>query len=544
MPDWCVTSVLYMAKQFGSGFLVQNRLGVFYYQRRVTVQQRLLVPSLPIFVRLSLHTKDRSLARKLARTIAVMWDLRAKQYFKSEDDYHRGTKLFQRYLAACSRFQTFDEISVNFLDLLDDETDHETDLLNSATNLHASRKIDAGSDPYTSQIAELKALINTKLTTNHQTPSNDASNGVLLSIAFEDFITSQRGAWKSNGGSEKTYREVFFPIFQAVVGNLPTNQLTKSHVNDFVKVILVFPSNKTKKTEYSYLSPRDFLNIDTPDEDRLSPVTQKKYLTNIGTFLRWLKSTDLTTIDLDAPLKAVKIQKVRAEDQKSVFTSDDLRKLFNSKHYVQGLHDTPSRFWVPLIAIYTGARLNEICQLGINDVKKVSSNDRWVFDFNEQDDVPNKSLKRPHHARLVPIHKRLIDLGFLDYVSSLQKNHTRIFPELTYKRDENKYANDLQRWFNRTYMNVKNCNITTTKTSFHSFRHTVITHLSTVHDIDENKVAFGFGQTAKGGVYETRYSKHNAFEKYAKYFDLINFDDCFDVTKIRNWKHHTFSKPR
>jgi hypothetical protein len=144
-----------MAKQFGSGFLVQNRLGVFYFQRRVPVHQRLLVPSLPIFVRLSLHTKDRSLARKLARTIAVMWDLRAKQYFKSEDDFHRGTKLFQRYLAACSRFQTFDEISVNFLDLLDDETDHETDLLNSAANLHASRKIDAGSDPYASQIAEL-----------------------------------------------------------------------------------------------------------------------------------------------------------------------------------------------------------------------------------------------------------------------------------------------------------------------------------------------------------------------------------------------------
>jgi integrase len=531
-----------MAKRSGSSFLIKNRLGVYYYQRRISPTYTETIAALPVFVRLSLHTKDKPLARKLARTIAVMWDLRAKQYFKSASDYHRGTELFRQYLAACSKFKTFEEISDNFLDLLDDETDHETNLLDNAAKLHASRQIDGGKDPYESQIAELKELINTKLTNTYQTIA--ITNGSLLSVAFEDFITSQRGAWKSNGGSEKTYREVYFPIFQAVVGNLPTNQLTKSHVNDFVKVILVFPSNKTKKTEYSYLSPRDFLNIDTPDEDRLSPVTQKKYLSNIGTFLRWLKSTDLTTIDLDAPLKAVKIQKVRAEDQKSVFTSDDLRKLFNSKHYVQGLHDTPSRFWVPLIALYTGARLNEICQLGINDVRKVSSNDRWVFDFNEQDDVPNKSLKRPHHARLVPIHKRLIDLGFLDYVSSLQNNHTRIFPELTYKRDENKYANDLQRWFNRTYMNSKNCNITTTKTSFHSFRHTVITQLSTVHDIDENKVAFGFGQTAKGGVYETRYSKHNAFEKYAKYFDLINFDNCFDVTKIRNWKHHIFTRLR
>jgi integrase len=197
---------------------------------------------------------------------------------------------------------------------------------------------------------------------------------------------------------------------------------------------------------------------------------------------------------------------------------------------------------VPLIALYTGARLNEICQLSCKDVIEHVGTGRWVFDFNENNDVPFKSLKRPHHERLVPVHKKLIELGFIDYVISLKKKHVRLFPELTYKRDENKYANDIQRWFNRTYINQKNCNITTPRTSFHSFRHTVITHLSTVHNITENQVAAGFGQTAKGGVYETRYTKHNAVEKYAKYFDLINFDDCYDSKKIRTWKHHRFAK--
>ena len=542
MPDWCVTSVLYMAKQFGSCFLIQNRLGVYYYQRRIPVYQRLLVPSLPVFVRLSLQTKDKSLAKKLARTIAVMWDLRAKQYFKSKDDYNRGTELLRKYLAACSRFKSFNEISANFLDLLDDETDHESDLLDKAANLHASRQIDTGKDPYASQISELTALINSKLSNPAPSPNQDDINGISLSLAFEDFIASQRGGWKTNGGSEKTYREVFFPLFEAVVGDIPTSQLTKNHISEFVKVLLVYPSNKNKKVEYSYISPRVFLNIDTPDEDRLSPTSQKKYLTNIGTFLRWLKSTDLSKIDLDAPLKAVKITKVRASEQKSIFTDEDVGKLFNSKDYTQGLHETASKFWVPLIGLYTGARLNEICQLASNDVTFHEKTQRWAFDFNENDDVPFKSLKRPHHERLVPIHKKLIELGLLDYVSTIKKKNARLFPELSYKRDENKYANDIQRWFNRTYLNAKNCNITTPKTSFHSLRHTVITYLSTVHNISENQVAAGFGQTAQGGVYETRYSKHNAFEKYAKYFDLVNFDECFDSKKIRNWKHHRFAK--
>jgi integrase len=468
-----------------------------------------------------------------------MWDLRAKQYFKTEADYHRGVELFRKYLAARSRFKSFNEISTNFLDLLDDETDHESELLNSAANLHASRQLDSGKDPYSHQIAELTELIKSKIPNQHVPVNND--NGTLLSVAFEDFITSQRGGWKKNGGSEKTFRDVFFPLFEAVIGNIPTSQITKNHISDFVKVILVYPSNKNKKVEYSYLSPSDFLNIDTPNEDRLSPVSQKKYLTNIGTFLRWLKSTDHTVIDLDAPLKAVRVAKVREADQKSIFTPDDLRKLLNSRDYVQGLHKTASRFWVPLIAVYTGARLNEICQLSCSDVTQHAGTGRWVFDFNENDDDPLKSIKGKRQ-RLVPIHNKLIQFGFLDYVATVKKKHARLFPELTYKRDENKYGNDIQRWFNRTYINKKNCNITTPKTSFHSFRHTVITHLATVHNITENQTAVGFGQTAKGGVYETRYSKHNAFERYAKYFDLINFDDCYDSKKIRNWKHHIFSK--
>lgn len=81
-----------------------------------------------------------------------MWDLRAKQYFKSKEDYHRGTELLRKYLAACSRFKSFNEISANFLDLLDDETDHESDLLEKAANLHASRQIDTGKDPYLTQL--------------------------------------------------------------------------------------------------------------------------------------------------------------------------------------------------------------------------------------------------------------------------------------------------------------------------------------------------------------------------------------------------------
>ncbi len=532
-----------MARRSGPSFLIQNRLGIYCYQRRIPDSIRSANAFLPKFIRLSLRTRNKVIAMRFARTIAVMWEKRAQQYFKSEDDFHRGMKLLQEYLAACSRFSSFEDLSTNFLDLLDDTTDRETDLLDRASKFHKSKLLDDGQDPYGSHLDQLSKLIDSKLLTvqTFGTASNTTSiSNVTLSEAFEDFLAIHRAGWKANGGMEKAYRQSFFPMLVELTGDIHTSQLTKAHINELVKVLQVFPSNKNKKQEYQQLQSRDFLNVDTPDEDRLSSASKRKYKTHIGMFLRWLRSSDLTSIDLDIPLQAIKIQKVRATDQKAIFTCEDLRKLFNSSDYTLGLHETASRFWVPLIAIYTGARLNEICQLSVNDIYIEGTSHIWVFDFNENKDVPQKSLKRADHERLVPVHKKLIDLGFLEYVELIKKKNTRIFQELKYTRDANKYGNDIQRWFNRTYTNHKNCNITTPKTSFHSLRHTVATHFSTVHHLSENQVATGMGQAPQGGVFETRYAKQNAFTAYKDYFQLINFDKCFDIKKIRRWKNQKF----
>jgi integrase len=369
-----------------------------------------------------------------------------------------------------------------------------------------------------------------------------SNNNVLISCAFVDFLTIHRPHWKSIGGLEKSYRQSFFPLLIGVTGDIKTNQITKAHINDLVKILLVYPANKNKIEKYKNYTVLDFLNIKVNEEDRQKPYTTRKYKTQIGMFLRWLRTNDYTYIDLDAPLKSVRIIKTVAADDKSEFTASDIRKIFNSKDYTKGLHKTASRFWVPLLGLYTGARLNEICQLAKSDVYIEDATKRWVISFNENDDVHNKSIKKPHHSRIVPIHEKLISLGFVDYVELITKKNTMIFPELKYTRDENKYANEIQRWFNRTYLNKSNCNVTTKNTSFHSIRHTVINHLSTVHDLHENKVAKGLGQLPAGGVFENRYSKQNSYSAYAKYFDLINFDTCYDSKKIMHWKKQVFFK--
>ena len=119
-----------------SKFLVQNRFGVFYFQKRVPNCYLFKSPALPKLVRLSLGTKSKKEAIKLARLISVMWDLRAQQYFKNEQSYHEGMKLFQQYLKAVAQYPKFEDISTHFFDLLDDVTGSESRLLENAVNYH------------------------------------------------------------------------------------------------------------------------------------------------------------------------------------------------------------------------------------------------------------------------------------------------------------------------------------------------------------------------------------------------------------------------
>lgn len=199
---------------------------------------------------------------------------------------------------------------------------------------------------------------------------------------------------------------------------------------------------------------------------------------------------------------------------------------------------------VPLIGLFTGARQNEICQLYISDVYQEESSGIWVFDINElNSSATRKSLKRPYHARQVPIHPILIkELKFLEFVESMKSGkHDRPFPELPYD-EENKYGDQLGRWFNRTYINARNCNITTAKTSFHSLRHTVINYLVRIVGCSENEISHMMGQTPSGNEGATRYVKSASLTEKKKWIDSLRFENIIDFSVIRPWEYHIFAK--
>lgn len=165
---------------------------------------------------------------------------------------------------------------------------------------------------------------------------------------------------------------------------------------------------------------------------------------------------------------------------------------------IMGLSDdnlvkNKSNYWGALIAVYTGARRNEIAGLLPDDVKQDTATGIWYFDITDEEEE-GKALKTSASKRVVPVHSALLDQGFLQFVEEArgkqgQVKHEggyepRLLYDLTYTEHE-KWGRNLGRWFNERYLKV--LGLKSEKKTLHSLRHSFITYLSAA-GVDEANI--------------------------------------------------------
>jgi hypothetical protein len=116
---------------------------------------------------------------------------------------------------------------------------------------------------------------------------------------------------------------------------------------------------------------------------------------------------------------------------------DELRLLFSSPVFVGGARPKGGRgeaaFWLPLLALYTGARLSEQAALTAADVVIERPPGIAIITITEDLDQ-GRTLKTLASRRVVPIHTEVIRLGFLNFVEDVCREHgkqARLFPLLT-----------------------------------------------------------------------------------------------------------------
>jgi integrase len=118
--------------------------------------------------------------------------------------------------------------------------------------------------------------------------------------------------------------------------------------------------------------------------------------------------------------EGMKLKKqIRQRDERDRFTEKELKKIFQKHNYIEFTEVEKhkySNYWTPLISVFSGLRLNEICSLYLDNIIQDKVNGRkkiWCFNILEESDRPDKHLKTLSSKRVVPIHDTLIDLGFI-----------------------------------------------------------------------------------------------------------------------------------
>ena len=139
--------------------------------------------------------------------------------------------------------------------------------------------------------------------------------------------------------------------------------------------------------------------------------------------------------------------------------------------------DLPHRWWGPILGLYTGARVNEIAQLYLDDVRQVDG--VWGLFVWKKD--RNQKVKTKSSIRFIPLAEPVLDAGFLEFVEDMRKTgHPRLFPHLPAgTRKDGKpnglgYGRQLSRQFS---VYLKQFGIEK-GTAFHAFRHTMSTALA------------------------------------------------------------------
>lgn len=252
--------------------------------------------------------------------------------------------------------------------------------------------------------------------------------------------------------------------------------VTGAHCRTFRDVIARLPPNLTKR--YGGDVSLEAL-ADLNDAERgpcMSYETQGLYLRLLNNLLAFAKSDGLIPTNPFPPELGPRGKKGAREKARNSYSDDQLAAIFSSPLYTGCVDDERrfsqrmpgnvtrrSRFWLPLIALFSGLRMNEILQLT-----------KWHIQ-SATDGAPafliggDMTVKTKASYRVVPVHRELIRCGLIAHVANLADDDTLLFDDVPPGPDG--YASSTFSKRYGSFWKSLNAGEPDRKVGFHSFRH-------------------------------------------------------------------------
>lgn len=278
----------------------------------------------------------------------------------------------------------------------------------------------------------------------------------------------------ANKWSDKNIRDINYVINHLIswYDDCFANDLERNHFTKFRdEVIKNLPKKITNKI-FQNKTTKEILEITEKEKkDKLELTAVNKHIGRVNQLFNWASNTGYIDKNFAADLRIKDTRRTKLSKKlRDTYEEEDLINLFEkSPWFSTELKDTlrhnPENIFIPLLAIFNGgAKPTELAQLYTSDIKKHKG--IWIIDFNNEDD---KILKDDYYnSRRVPIAKKILDIGFLDYVDYQKKQKSKqLFPKIVkYKAGGTNFTNNFS-IYNKKYIT------TDSKKTFYSIKHLV-----------------------------------------------------------------------
>lgn len=329
--------------------------------------------------------------------------------------------------------------------------------------------------------------------------------GEIFDGVADRFLTHQAKGriWDNQTAAQakKTYS-----LWKELSGDRRIDSYDRADAQKFKDVMQALPWDYGKAAEFRGKAISDIVRLDvarTPKSERLAVRTVKRHFAALSGLWRWAITEGMASIN---PFLGFTFPSMlRANEQRDMWSTEELAALFATPVWLgclsEGRRSTAGslilrdeKFWLPLIAVFSGLRQEEIAQLHLEDIRKVDGH--LVFDINAR---PPRKLKNRNAVRKVPVHSTLVQLGLMEHIKTLKDAEVPLlFPNLKAGGADERLGHAFSKWFTRYRRDV---GVYRKGLDFHSLRHTTTTMMQRagvpIASIDELTGHATPGETAR-----------------------------------------------
>ena len=318
-------------------------------------------------------------------------------------------------------------------------------------------------------------------TTQHESQQGALQAAPTFKVVVDDFLTKY--AKKNKSAMLKKHQQAL-PMLLEVVGDKPITEIRQGDINRFFELLGRLPPQWAVECRKKKLTVFELADLE--HEETIGPKTfDATYVSCVRPFL---KAARKDWQDLGFPLgpstEAIEYVGDREEGEykQRALKPSELDRLFQGAEMRIFARDAKKGhfYWLPHLGLFTGARVNELCQLNPQvDIFMDADTKTWCLNISKDtaaDERIKKSVKTGE-ARKVPIHKMLVELGFLEYVESVKATGAKLlFPE--WKPVNRRASGEAEKWFRQLIRDTELRDETPGLRilGMHIFRHTLLTY--------------------------------------------------------------------